>query len=146
VQTAEGVINTVIARFGRQRRYAVSAHDGPPCLHDHSSCRVRIERLPDLLNRSKITFEPRATVTTPDDSLYAQLLVLPRGGALILPLGITAQTAEQAIASITANHDPRRRYAIGEYIAPPREGETLHHVLIQRLPDDDAQLPPVAGH
>jgi hypothetical protein len=72
----------------------------------------------------------------PPDSLYAQLLRLPVGAALVLPLGIDASSAQRAIKTVIELDDHRRRFAIGEHIARPRQGEALHHVRIERLPDE----------
>ncbi|WP_061152292.1 hypothetical protein [Caballeronia arvi] len=69
------------------------------------------------------------------DSLYAQLLALPVGAALVLPLGVSAQSAQHAIKSVI-EHDSKRRYAIGDHIARPRRAEVLRHVRIERLPDE----------
>jgi hypothetical protein len=68
------------------------------------------------------------------DSLFSQLLDLPVGAALVLPLGVSVQSAEGAIASVIEQH-PMRRFAKGEHIAQPRHGEALHNVRIGRLPD-----------
>jgi hypothetical protein len=68
------------------------------------------------------------------DSLYAQLLRLA-GAALVLPLGIGADRAAWDVSSVCERH-PERDYMIGEHIAWPRHAEALHHVRIERLPDD----------
>ncbi len=69
------------------------------------------------------------------ESLFTPLSCLPVDAALVLPLGISAESAEQAVASTTACN-PGRRYEIGEHIARPRQAESLHYVRILRLPDE----------
>jgi hypothetical protein len=68
------------------------------------------------------------------DSLFAQLLALPLGAALVLPLGVPMQAAERAIASVIEQH-PMRRFAIGEHVAQPSQGVAVHNVRIGRLAD-----------
>ncbi|SAL05485.1 hypothetical protein AWB81_07181 [Caballeronia arationis] len=69
------------------------------------------------------------------DSLFSQLLDLPVGASLVLPLGVSVQGAECAIASVIEQH-PMRSFATGEHIARPRQGEALHNVRIERLSDE----------
>jgi len=68
------------------------------------------------------------------DSLYARLLALPVGAALVLPLGVSHQSAEQAIKAVIAQ-DSKRRYAIGDHIVRPWQAELVRHVRIKRVPD-----------
>ena len=77
------------------------------------------------------------------DSLYAQLLVLPVGAALVLPLAVTLQGAEHGIA-LVVDHYPERRYAIGEHLSRPRPGKRSY-LRIQRLSDEHRSSPGPVG-
>lgn len=69
------------------------------------------------------------------ESLYAQLLALPLGAALVLPLGVSARSAKFAVQS-AVREDLKKRFSIGEHVIRPRRAEVLRHVRIERLADD----------
>ncbi len=69
------------------------------------------------------------------ESLYAQLLALPVGAALVLPLGVSARSAEFAV-QCAMRKDLKKRFLIGEHVIRPRQAEVLRHVRIERLADD----------
>ncbi|MDR5763293.1 hypothetical protein [Caballeronia sp. LZ035] len=68
-------------------------------------------------------------------SLYAQLLALPMGATLVLPLGVSAQSAKFAVECAIRQY-PEKRFLVGEHVARPRQAEVLRHVRIERLVDE----------
>ncbi len=67
-------------------------------------------------------------------SLYTQLIALPVGAALVLPIGVSPRSARSAVQA-AMQQDLRKRFLIDECVTRPRQAEVLRHVRIERLAD-----------
>ena len=71
-----------------------------------------------------------------DEFMFERLLILPIGAALVLSDNVSKLGAEQAIKT-AMRRAPNFRFAIGEHVAHPRDGEEIRYVRIERLTDAD---------